>query len=108
MLRTIALSVIALIGTASLASAEDRRVTRPESPMGVEVRADDGTVLGHVGRVERNRNGRVVAAEVAGLEPADAPRAGSDLVAQNDVRLSAYTRERNGGGIFESGQTRSR
>lgn len=77
MLRTI---LIALALGAPVASAEEFR----ESAVGIEVRGDDGTVVGEVAAVERNADGEIVAAEVEGLEPADAPFASSDLIAENE------------------------
>jgi hypothetical protein len=56
----------------------------PDSAVGIEVRGDDGTVVGHVEAVERDREGRIVAAELSGQEPADAPYASSDLVAERN------------------------
>jgi hypothetical protein len=56
-------------------------------PAGLEVRADDGTVIGHVTSVERDRDGRVVAAEIEGLEPADAPA----VLAEEDDGLGVRT-----------------
>jgi hypothetical protein len=72
--------VIALVLAAPAASAEQFR----ESALGVEVRGDDGELLGEVTSVERNADGEIVAVEIAGLEPADAPFASSDLVAEDD------------------------
>jgi hypothetical protein len=65
---------------APAASAEPFR----ESAVGVDVVADDGTVIGEVTAVERNANGDIVAAELAGLEPADAPFASDDLLAEDE------------------------
>jgi hypothetical protein len=77
MLRTI---VIALALGAPAASAEQFR----ESAVGIDVRSDDGAVVGEVAAVERNADGEIVAAEIEGLEPADAPMASGDLVAETD------------------------
>lgn len=89
MLRTM---VIALaLGLPSLAAAEQF----PQSARDVEVRGDDGTVVGRVTNVERDANGRIVAVEIPGLEPGDAPYASSDLVAErNDLVVPASARER--------------
>lgn len=76
MLRTL-LFTLALGG---IAAAEEF----PQSAVGIDVRADDGTVIGQVDAIERDAHGRIVAAEIAGLEPADAPRAPRDLVAEQD------------------------
>ncbi len=77
MLRTL---VLALVLAAPAASAEQFR----ESAVGIEVRGDDGVVIGEVLSVERNADGDIVAAEIAGLEPADAPFVSSDLVAEDE------------------------
>lgn len=85
MLRTTLL--ILLIGAASACGKP------PDAAVGIEVRADDGTLLGRVTAVERDRAGRIIAAEIEGLEPADAPHPGLDLLADENepiwVRTSA-------------------
>ncbi|HVY85359.1 MAG TPA: hypothetical protein VG943_09510 [Caulobacterales bacterium] len=100
MLRTMLLAcVLALPG---LAAAQDF----PNAAVGAEVKADDGTVLGHVRQVTRDRHGHVVSAALPN-EPADAPAASSDLVAdQGALRIPARfapspqraPRETEGGG----------
>ncbi len=75
----------------------------PESAVGAEVRGDDGGVLGHVGHVERDADGRIVAVEIAGLEPGDAPYAPPNLVSENyrrdtTVPVSDTRRERRASG----------
>ena len=90
MLRTLVFAL--LIGAPSLAAAEQF----PASPLGQEVRGDDGQVIGRVTAVERDGHGRIVAVEIPGLEPPDAPSA---LVAENQregpvVRRDAAARER--------------
>jgi hypothetical protein len=80
MLRTLVL-VFAL--GAPVAAAEEFR----ESAVGIDVRADDGTVIGEVAAVQRNADGEIVAAEIEGLEPADAPLTSGDLVAERDDQL---------------------
>lgn len=77
MLRTL---VLALVLAAPAASAEQFR----ESALGVEVIGDDGVRLGEVTAVERNANGEIVAVEIAGLEPADAPFASSDMMVEEE------------------------
>lgn len=67
MLRT--LIIACALAAPGLAAAEQF----PQSAEGVVVVADDGTPLGRATRVERNAEGRIVAAEIEGLEPADAP-----------------------------------
>jgi hypothetical protein len=79
MLRTI---VIALaLGLPGVAVAQEAQFN--ESAVGIEVRGDDGTVVGRVNAVERDANGRIVAIEAASLEPGSAPYAPSDLIADN-------------------------
>jgi hypothetical protein len=56
----------------------------PHAVTGAEVHGDDGTVVGRVTSVQRDSNGRIVSAEIPGLEPADAPL--EQLVASNDRR----------------------
>ena len=77
MLRTL---VLALALAAPTASAEQFR----ESAVGIEVIGDEGVALGEVTAVERNADGEIVAVEIAGLEPADAPFASSDLMAEEE------------------------
>ena len=103
MLRTFAFAALSLAASTAVASAEPRHM-RLETPMGVEVTSDDGTVLGRVAHVERNRTGRIVAAEVPGLEPADAPRAPVNVVADNSYgfHIASDRLPRGGGGVFES------
>ena len=76
MLRTLTFALA--IGLPGLAAAEQF----PHSAQDVEVRGHDGTVLGRVSRVERNARGDIVAVEIPGLEPGDAPRASRDLIAE--------------------------
>jgi hypothetical protein len=83
MLRTM---VIALaLGAPSLAVAEQF----PQSAMDVAVRADDGSVIGRVEAVERNAEGDIVAVEIPGLEPGDAPHAPNNLIADDRRELLA-------------------
>ena len=84
------------ISAPSFAHAEPRN----ESPVGMEVRSDDGTtVLGRVASVQRDRSGRIVSADIPGLEPADAPSRDGPRVASretdDDVQLTSHriTRE---------------
>jgi len=84
MLRT-ALLILAL-GAASAACGP----SIGDPAVGIEVRADDGTVLGHVTSVERDSAGRIVAAEIEGLEPADAPEP-STVLAGEDERMWVRT-----------------
>jgi len=76
MLRILAFSL--LLGAPSLAMAQQF----PDSPVGQDVRGDDGAVIGRVTAVERNADGDIVAVEIPGLEPSDAP-AGA-LIAENE------------------------
>lgn len=77
MLRTLAFALA--IGLPSMAAAEQF----PQSAQDVEVRGHDGTTIGRVAAVERNANGDIVAVEIPGLEPGDAPIASRDLVAED-------------------------
>lgn len=81
MLRTLAFALA--IALPSLAAAEQF----PQSAQDVEVRADDGSVLGRVAAVERNADGEIVAMEIPGLEPGDAPRAPYNLMAEERREL---------------------
>jgi hypothetical protein len=81
MLRTLVL--VLAIAAPSVALAEPQR-QRDESAIGIDVVGDDGTVIGHVSNVQRDRHGRIVAAEIPGQEPGNAPQASSALVADND------------------------
>lgn len=54
----------------------------PYSAVGVEVRADTGVALGRIAAVERNAAGEIVAAEIPGLEPPDAPVPPESFIAQ--------------------------
>ncbi len=81
MLRTLAFAL--MIGLPGLAVAEQF----PQSAQDVEVRGDDGSVIGRVAAVERNAEGDIVAMEIPGLEPGDAPRASRDLIAEERREL---------------------
>lgn len=65
----------------------------PGPGVGLVVRADDGTAIGRVTAIERDSEGRIVAAEIEGMEPADAPDPSMELLAEDDeafwVRTSA-------------------
>jgi hypothetical protein len=97
MLRTLAFALA--IGLPGLAAAEQF----PQSAQDVEVRGDDGSVIGRVAAVERNADGDIVAVEIPGMEPGDAPRASHDLIAEERrglmVRVSGedMPREQPGG-----------
>ncbi|MGQ0532634.1 MAG: hypothetical protein ACT4OF_08095 [Caulobacteraceae bacterium] len=81
MLRT--LTFILAIGLPGLAAAEQF----PQSAQEVEVRADDGSVIGRVSSVERSAEGDIVAVEIPGLEPGDASRASGELTAEERREL---------------------
>jgi hypothetical protein len=81
MLRTLTFAL--MIGLPGLAAAEQF----PQSAQGVEVRGDDGSVIGRVSFVERNADGEIVAVEIPGLEPGDTARAPPDLVAEERREL---------------------
>ena len=91
MLRTLAF-VLAL-GAPALAASEPLN----ESAVGIEVRGDDGSVIGRIDTVERDRTGRIVAMEAEGLEPADAPAASRDLIAEEDPRWVTISEQRERG-----------
>jgi hypothetical protein len=86
MLRTLAFAL--MISSPSLALAEQF----PQSAQDVEVRADDGSVIGRVAAVERNADGDIVALEIPGLEPGDAPHAPRNLIAEERRELMVRTR----------------
>ncbi len=81
MLRTLAFALA--ISLPGLAAAEQF----PQSAQNVEVRGDDGSVIGRVAAVERNADGDIVAVEIPGLEPGDAPHASRDLIAEERREL---------------------
>jgi len=85
MLRTLIFALA--IGAPGLALAQQAPNQFPDSPLGQEVRGDDGTVIGRVTAVARNERGDVEAVEMPGLEPADAPS--NELVAE---RSDGYIR----------------
>ena len=91
MLRTLAFApMFALaIGIPSLAAAEQF----PQSAQDVEVRGHDGAVIGRVAAVERNADGDIVAVEIPGLEPGNAPLASRDLVAEDQRNMMIRVRE---------------
>lgn len=78
MLRTLLLAC-ALAVPAAPAFAQDL----PASPLGLEIRADNGEAVGRVEAVVRNRDGRVVGVDASLEEPADAPATTGDLIARN-------------------------
>lgn len=87
MLRTLAFALA--IGLPGMAAAEQF----PQSAQDVEVRGHDGSTLGRVSAVERNANGDIVAVEIPGLEPGDAPNASLDLVAEDQRSMVIRVRE---------------
>jgi len=87
MLRTLAFALA--IGLPGMAAAEQF----PESAQGVEVRGHDGAVIGRVAAVERNADGDIVAMEIPGAEPGDAPLASRDLVAEDQRNMVIRVRE---------------
>ena len=92
MLRTLVFILALTVPT--FAGAQQMREQFPNSPLGLEVRGHDGTVLGRVTNVERDGHGNIVSVEIPGLEPGDAPAASDDLVASNARRLIAPDRQR--------------
>jgi hypothetical protein len=105
MLRTLVLALA--LGAPSLAVAQERQQF-PESAVGIEVRGDDGTVIGHVDAVERNGSGRIVAVEIAGQEPPSAPYAPRDLIAQSDDENTLFISDRRGDRRPAAGGERTR
>ena len=101
MLRTLVFALA--IGLPGLAAAEQF----PQSAQDVEVLGHDGTVVGRVSAVERNADGDIVAVEIPGIEPGDAPYAPGALVAQNQgesvagIRDNGERRRQNENAIFE-------
>jgi len=81
MLRTIFVALV--LAVPGLASAQEQF---PQSALHAEIRGHDGRVLSRVTAVERNADGEVVAIEAPGLEPADAPYVGDELVAEADYQ----------------------
>ncbi len=73
-----ALVVALALGAPGLAAAQQF----PDSAVGIEVRGDDGTVIGRVEAVERDADGRIVAAEISDQEPATAPFAPDSMIAE--------------------------
>ena len=91
MLRTLALApMFALaIGLPGMAAAEQF----PQSAQGAAVRSHDGTVIGRVAAVERNADGGIIAVEIPGLEPGDAPVASRDLIVEDQRNMLVRVRE---------------
>jgi hypothetical protein len=101
MLRTLILSLA--LAAPGVAAAEQF----PHSALHAEIRSDTGEVVGRVEAVERDAQGRVVAIESEALEPADAPMASGDLVAERQERSRRISRvqtsenlRREGGGTL--------
>jgi hypothetical protein len=91
MLRTLAFVLV--LATPALAASEEFR----DSAVGIEVRGDDGTVVGRINSVERDADGRIVAVEAEGLEPADGPAASRDLIAEEGPRWVTVSEQRDRG-----------
>lgn len=83
MLRTLVFAPVAVLalGAPALAHAEDFS----RAAVGVEVHADDGTVIGHVRAVTRDRGGQITSMDIPGLAPPDASSLRGPMVAANDV-----------------------
>lgn len=79
MLRTLVFALA--LGLPGIAAADQF----PDSAIGAEVVADNGEVVGRVDHIERDGDGRVVAVEAGALEPASAPYASRELVAENSA-----------------------
>ncbi|HRE44350.1 MAG TPA: hypothetical protein PKY87_10315 [Terricaulis sp.] len=80
MLRTLVLAPFLAAAIAAPALADDF----PESALHAPVVSDTGVVVGHVAAVERDGQGRIIAAEIPGQEPPSAPLASRDLVAERE------------------------
>ncbi|WP_395644634.1 hypothetical protein [Terricaulis sp.] len=95
MLRTLIL--VCALAAPGWAAAEQF----PQSAEGALVVADDGTPLGRATRIERNAEGRIVAAEIEGLEPADArpePQLVAEVSGRTLTRIEQEQRQRRGQG----------
>lgn len=90
MLRTLTFALALALPV--MAEAQPTQAQFPQSAIGAEVRGADGVVLGEVTAVERNEAGEIVAAEIPGLEPEDAPR--PMIVAENSAQ-TRLVRERS-------------
>lgn len=53
----------------------------PYSPLDLRVHGHDGAVVGRITAVERNEYGEIIAVEIPGLEPPDAPN--SEVIAED-------------------------
>jgi hypothetical protein len=84
--------LVLALGAPGVAAAQQTQF--PESAVGIDVRGDDGTVVGRVNAVERDGDGRIVAVEIAGLEPGSAPNPSSDLVADRRDGRNALISDR--------------
>lgn len=80
MLRTLFLAPLLALAFAVPAMADDF----PQSALGAPVVSDTGVVVGHVAAVERDAQGRIIAAEIPGQEPPSAPLASQDLLAERE------------------------
>lgn len=87
--------LLALMLAASAACADQSS----RSALGMEVRGDDGVVLGEVTAVERDANGEIIAVEIAGLEPADAPYEPSDMIAEGDFWTPTSVQDASASGV---------
>ena len=82
MLRTLVFAPVAVLalGAPALAHAEEFHAA-----VGSEVHADDGTVIGQVRAVTRDRGGQITSMDIPGLAPPDASSLRAPMVAENDV-----------------------
>jgi len=81
MLRTLFIASVLILPGAAAAEQFPRAASEQV------VRGHDGAVVGRVGEVEYDEDGNIIAAEIAGLEPADAPYAPSNLIAEERLRV---------------------
>jgi hypothetical protein len=107
MLRTTVFCLMAAVP--GLAFAEPAQTNFPQSAIGAEVHGVDGTVIGRVSAVERDTQGNIVAVEVPGLEPDDAPNSVVSYVASNErgtSRLLVSDRDERPTGATRETRTR--
>ncbi|HYD87072.1 MAG TPA: hypothetical protein VEA80_06340 [Vitreimonas sp.] len=86
MLRTLALATF-FAAAPVVATAEQF----PRAASEQVVRGHDGAELGRIAEVEYDEDGNVIAAAIPGLEPADAPHAPSNLIAEERLRSHSRT-----------------
>ncbi|MGE0044423.1 MAG: hypothetical protein AB7J28_07965 [Hyphomonadaceae bacterium] len=93
-MRTILCSALAFCALAAPAAAQ-----QGTAPVGMEVRGDDGALLGRVTGVSRDAEGNVIGVAIAGLEPAAAARPthqrpSQPMIVRNEPRQPAQREAR--------------